>query len=84
MSLDQTYAAATTRVGRLDHRDLRTLRLIALGHTEESIAARVGTSREAVVRHSRDIFSALDLTPSADVDGRLLAVLTLRQAWGDR
>lgn len=84
MSLSQTYEAATTRMGALGASDLRTLRLIALGHTDASIAARMGVGSDAVRRRRDAIFRSLDLTPSADVDGRLLAVLTLRQAWGDR
>lgn len=84
MSLAQTHVAATTRLGRLDGRSLRALHLIALGHSDHSIAARLGLDHAGAVRLSRDIFHTLELTPTATVDRQLLAILTLRQAWGDR
>ncbi|TNM38589.1 hypothetical protein FHP29_15265 [Nocardioides albidus] len=77
--LELTYAAAC-RLGALGRRERQVLRLIALGQSESSVAAHLGLSAETASSLCAEVFRALGLTPTAYLDRRLLAVLTLRQA----
>jgi DNA-binding NarL/FixJ family response regulator len=67
------------RVGldRLTDRQREVLALMALGRSNAWIARALFISEKAVVVHASNIYTALDLPPSADDHRRVLAVLRL-------
>jgi DNA-binding NarL/FixJ family response regulator len=67
----------TNPIGRLSPREREVLELMAQGHINAAIGARLGISQSAVEKHVNAIFDALDLRP-ADTGGysrRVLAIL---------
>ncbi|MQS17836.1 response regulator transcription factor [Streptomyces kaniharaensis] len=65
-----------TRVGTLTPREREVLELMAQGHSNRSIAARLVVSERAVEKHVAAVFAKFDL-PATDADNRRVkAVLT--------
>jgi DNA-binding NarL/FixJ family response regulator len=62
-------------VTRLTAREREVLELMAEGRSNSAIAQRLFISEKAVGKHSSSIFVKLNLTPSADDNRRVLAVL---------
>lgn len=62
-------------VHRLTDRERTVLGLIAEGHSNSAMAARLHLSEAAVSKHIGSILSKLDLPPSDDTNRRVLAVL---------
>ena len=52
------------------------LALLAEGHSNAAIAARLHVTEAAVSKHVGNILAKLDLPPSDDTNRRVLAVLT--------
>ncbi|MGL5852820.1 MAG: response regulator transcription factor [Phycicoccus sp.] len=61
---------------RLTPREREVLALLAEGHSNSAIAARLVVSEAAVVKHVGNILTKLDLPPNQDHHRRVLAVLT--------
>jgi DNA-binding NarL/FixJ family response regulator len=76
-TLEATYHAATTRLDRLTRREREVLDLIASGHSNSGIASQLYLSLKSVEGLCTQIFMKLDLEPSAHLNRRVLAVLTL-------
>lgn len=62
-------------VSRLTSREQEVLTLLAEGHSNTRLAARLYLSEAAVSKHIGNIFTKLDLPPSDDTHRRVLAVL---------
>jgi len=60
----------------LSPREREVLSLIAEGHSNSAIAARLHVTEAAVGKHVGNILAKLDLPPAEDVNRRVLAVLT--------
>lgn len=67
-------------IGRLTPRETEVLGLMAEGRSNSSIAASLFVTEKAVSKHTNNIFSKLDLTPSEDDNRRVMAVLTYLSA----
>jgi DNA-binding NarL/FixJ family response regulator len=63
-------------VDRLTEREREVLALLAEGHSNLAITARLVVTEAAVNKHVGNILAKLDLPPSADSNRRVLAVLT--------
>jgi len=61
--------------GRLTERERDVMDLMAQGHTNPAIAARLFVSQSAVEKHANAIFDKLDLGDTAGYSRRVLAVL---------
>jgi DNA-binding NarL/FixJ family response regulator len=68
------------RLGRLTGREREVLALMAEGHSNAGIAARLVVTEKAVSKHIGSIFAKLDLYPDDDGHRRVLAVLTYLNA----
>ena len=66
----------------LSAREREVLALIAEGHSNAAIAARLLVTEAAVGKHVGNILAKLDLPPSDDTNRRVLAVLTYLGAGG--
>ncbi|MDO5065745.1 MAG: response regulator transcription factor [Propionibacteriaceae bacterium] len=64
-------------VAELTPREREVLELMAEGHTNAGISARLVVTEGAVEKHTQRIFSKLGLHPDASVHRRVKAVLTL-------
>ena len=62
------------RLGRLTERESEVLALMAEGHSNRIIAARLVVSDTTVAKHINSIFAKLDLTPETEGHRRVLAV----------
>ena len=65
-----------TPLHRLTDREREVLGLMAEGRSNAAIAAKLFVTEKAIAKHTNNIFSKLDLPPSADDNRRVLAVLT--------
>jgi DNA-binding NarL/FixJ family response regulator len=63
-------------LGVLSTREREVLGLVAEGHSNGAIAARLHVTEAAVGKHVGNILTKLDLPPSDDTNRRVLAVLT--------
>jgi DNA-binding NarL/FixJ family response regulator len=68
------------QLSRLTPREREVLALMAEGHSNASIAARMVVTEKAVSKHIGSIFTKLDLHPGEDANRRVLAVLTYLNA----
>ena len=68
------------RLGRLTARERQVLGLMAEGHSNAGVAARLVVTEKAVSKHIGSIFSKLDLHPGEDANRRVLAVLAYLNA----
>jgi DNA-binding NarL/FixJ family response regulator len=64
----------------LSSREREVLGLIAEGHSNSAIAARLFVSEAAVGKHVGNILTKLDLPPAEDTNRRVLAVLAYLRA----
>ena len=64
----------------LTPREREVLALMAEGHTNAGIAARLVVTEKAVSKHINNIFTKLDLYPAEDGNRRVLAVLAYLNA----
>lgn len=62
-------------IDRLTGREREVLALVAEGHSNSAVAARLVVSEAAVVKHVGSILTKLDLPPNSDQHRRVLAVL---------
>jgi DNA-binding NarL/FixJ family response regulator len=62
-------------LSRLSARELEVLTLVAEGHSNAAIAARLVVSEAAVGKHVGNILAKLELPPAEDTNRRVLAVL---------
>jgi len=69
-------------LGKLSAREREVLALIAEGHSNSAIAARLFVTEAAVGKHVGNILTKLDLPPAEDTNRRVLAVLTYLRAGG--
>jgi DNA-binding NarL/FixJ family response regulator len=67
-------------IDRLTPRELDVLALVAEGHSNSAIAARLVLSEAGVVKHVGSILGKLDLPPNHDQHRRVLAVLAYLRA----
>jgi DNA-binding NarL/FixJ family response regulator len=67
-------------LSRLTPREREVLALMAEGHTNAGIAARLVVTEKAVNKHISNIFTKLDLYPAEDGNRRVLAVLAYLNA----
>jgi DNA-binding NarL/FixJ family response regulator len=67
-------------LGMLSAREREVLALIAEGHSNSAIAARLFITDAAVGKHVGNILTKLDLPPTDDTNRRVLAVLTFLRA----
>ena len=68
------------RLGRLTAREREVLGLMAEGHSNVGVAARLVVTEKSVSKHIGNIFTKLDLHPAEDANRRVLAVLTYLNA----
>ena len=68
------------RLSRLTSREREVLALMAEGHSNAGIAARLVVTEKAVSKHIGSIFTKLDLYPAEEGNRRVLAVLTYLNA----
>jgi DNA-binding NarL/FixJ family response regulator len=68
------------QLGRLTSREREVLGLMAEGHSNAGIAARLVVTEKAISKHIGNIFTKLDLYPTEDANRRVLAVLTYLNA----
>ena len=68
------------QVSRLTSREREVLALMAEGHSNAGVAARLVVTEKAVSKHIGNIFTKLDLYPAEDANRRVLAVLTYLNA----
>ena len=68
------------RLSSLTPREREVLALMAEGHSNAGIAARLVVTEKAVSKHIGSIFAKLDLHPADDGHRRVLAVLTYLNA----
>jgi DNA-binding NarL/FixJ family response regulator len=68
------------QLSRLTPREREVLALMAEGHSNAGIAARLVVTEKAVSKHIGNIFAKLDLHPAEDANRRVLAVLTYLNA----
>lgn len=68
--------AENNPIGRLTARERQVLALVAEGRSNAGIAAALNVSLKAVDFHIGNIFTKMDLPPSADDNRRVLAVLS--------
>ena len=68
------------QLSRLTPREREVLALMAEGHSNAGIAARLVVTEKAVDKHIGNIFAKLDLYPGEDANRRVLAVLTYLNA----
>ncbi len=64
------------RLSCLTPREREVLALMAQGHSNAGIAARLVVTEKAVSKHIGNIFTKLDLYPADEANRRVLAVLT--------
>jgi DNA-binding CsgD family transcriptional regulator len=67
-------------LARLSAREHEVLALVAEGHSNAAIAARLVVTEAAVGKHVGNILAKLDLPPTEDTNRRVLAVLTYLRA----
>ncbi|HKN95626.1 MAG TPA: response regulator transcription factor [Pseudonocardiaceae bacterium] len=67
--------AGSEPMHRLTPREREVLGLMAEGRSNTAIAGRLFVTEKAIAKHTNNIFSKLDLPPSADDNRRVLAVL---------
>ena len=72
--------ARDERLGRLTPREREVLALMAEGHSNAGIAARLVVTEKAVSKHIGSIFAKLDLYPAKEGNRRVQAVLTYLNA----
>jgi DNA-binding NarL/FixJ family response regulator len=70
-----TQRTDDTPVAKLTTREREVLKLMAEGWSNAAIAGRLVLSERAVSKHSSNIFGKLNLTPSDNLNRRVLAVL---------
>jgi DNA-binding NarL/FixJ family response regulator len=70
-----THRTDDTPVAKLTTREREVLKLMAEGWSNTAIAERLVLSERAISKHTSNIFGKLRLTPSDDVNRRVLAVL---------
>jgi DNA-binding NarL/FixJ family response regulator len=68
------------QLGRLTSREREVLALMAEGHSNAGIGARLVVTEKAVSKHIGSIFTKLDLYQGEDANRRVLAVLTYLNA----
>jgi DNA-binding NarL/FixJ family response regulator len=68
------------QLSRLTSREREVLALMAEGHSNAGVAARLVVTEKAVSKHIGNIFTKLDLYPAEDANRRVLAVLTYLNA----
>jgi DNA-binding NarL/FixJ family response regulator len=71
-----TQPANRNPIDRLTARERDVLELIAQGRSNSAIASRLGVTDNAITFHTANIFTKLDLPPSANDNRRVLAMLT--------
>jgi DNA-binding NarL/FixJ family response regulator len=64
-----------TGLPALSQRELEVLELLAQGHSDHAIAARLVLSERTVESHVRNIFFKLDLWPSPELNRRVRAAV---------
>jgi DNA-binding NarL/FixJ family response regulator len=67
--------AGSEPMHRLTPREREVLGLMAEGRSNAAIASRLFVTEKAIAKHTNNIFTKLDLPPSADDNRRVLAVL---------
>jgi DNA-binding NarL/FixJ family response regulator len=71
-----TQPANRNPIDRLTARERDVLELIAQGRSNSAIAGTLGVTDNAITFHTANIFTKLDLPPSASDNRRVLAMLT--------
>ena len=74
------HRAEADPVARLTDRQREVLELMAQGRSNASIAAELGVSEKAIVRHTSNIYDELGLGSSPDDHRRVLAVVRFLSA----
>jgi DNA-binding NarL/FixJ family response regulator len=72
--------ARDEQLRRLTAREREVLSLMAEGHSNAGIAARLVVTEKAINKHIGNIFTKMDLYPDDDGNRRVLAVLTYLNA----